>query len=641
MSRRTTLFALAAMLIAGLPATAASEALDLIPEDAALGVVIRNIGDLTKKGDKFLASAGFKKDGMTPDDIPFPSTIYTFLCEFLDLKTGIDEDAPAALILTTAKGKKPESDDDFFIVLAVPFKDRHHIAKNFKKRGFELKEGKVFPREAKSRFDPFNKYCVHNKHLLLGNNEKALEYVLKSEKSAAQSLSDADRKSLADADALLYFRPDRGILVSKLDFLGLIPEDVFDVLKTMRVGWALSHQRRHRHQSYRRLPGEAAGGHAQIPDDPGGHAGRLRPEGTARRPGDLRRRIEGRRATKRALDESAGRCRPRSPLPMEGEERLPTPTDRANVLAALSEVTKRLEGHRLAVYQNADPSRNGLLSVVAILDTADADKFLTDMKHFARLSGTDGLDLSAKGNKDDVAAVEKLVRDLGDDDFEVRESASDRLKLIGEPALPVIEKALQSKDAEVHRRAEDLIRVIHETAVARRKDLLSKDAPWRLRPTFQFEAKAEERDGRKIETARIRLTEKDAPAAAALRSVFGPDWDRIRLAAQGKQVVVLFGSDTKLLDAALANLKDGKPGLAAAKSLSGFNKQADAARKLELHGSAAALLALLRGGDLPRLKAGTAPSLTSASVSVGADRVRLDFWLPPSELESMWKKPEQ
>ena len=231
--------------------------------------------------------------------------------------------------------------------------------------------------------------------------------------------------------------------------------------------------------------------------------------------------------------------------------------------------------------------------------------------------------------------MEKLIRDLGDDDFEVRESASNRLRLIGEPALPLIEKALQSKDAEVLRRAEELKPAIVAAAVARRKDLLSKEAPWRIRPTFHFEAKAEERGGRKIETARVRLTEKDAPAAEALRSVFGPDWDRVRLAAQGKQVVVLFGSDTKLLDAALANLKDGKPGLAGAKSLTGFEKQADSARKLELHGSAGAVLSLLRGEDLRRPKATNAPSLTSASVAVGPDRLRLDLWLPPSELEAL------
>src|SRR5205085_11503102 len=121
------------------------------------------------------------------------------------------------------------------------------------------------------------------------------------------------------------------------------------------------------------------------------------------------------------------------------------------------------------------------------LDTDDAGKFLADMKRLTRLSGTVGLDLSDKGQKDDVAAVGKLIRDLGDDDFEVRESASNRLALIGEAALPLIEKALKAGDAEVRRRAEDLKARIVAAAVARRKELLAKESPWRIRPTSHFE----------------------------------------------------------------------------------------------------------------------------------------------------------
>ena len=155
MSRRNRLLALVALLAAALPTTAAPEVLDLVPEDAALGVVIRNIGDLKKKGDKFLASAGIKEEGNTPDNaIPYPSTVVTFLCEFLDLKTGIDEDAPAAFIVAIPRGEKPTSAEDGFFILALPFKDRDKIAANFKRKGDELKEGKVFPRKAKVDMTP-------------------------------------------------------------------------------------------------------------------------------------------------------------------------------------------------------------------------------------------------------------------------------------------------------------------------------------------------------------------------------------------------------------------------------------------------------------------------------------------------------
>jgi hypothetical protein len=308
------------------------------------------------------------------------------------------------------------------------------------------------------------------------------------------------------------------------------------------------------------------------------------------------------------------------------------------VLAAFAEVWKQLKGHRVAVYRNADERKHGLFSAVAVLDTADADRFLTNLKRLARLSGTEGLDLSDKGRRDDVAEVERLIRDLVSEEFEVRESASNRLALIGEPALPLIQQALKSGDAEVRRRAEDLKAQIIEAAVARRKELLSKETPWRLRPTFHFEAKPEGRTGHTVETARIRLTEKDAPAADALRQAFGPDWDRVRLAAHGKQVVVLLGSDERLLDATLANLKDGKPGLAASKSLAAFARQTDAGRKLELHAALGTVLELLRGEGLRRAKpGGPTPALSSASLAVDPGRLRLDLWLPASEVGAVVK----
>ena len=60
----------------------------------------------------------------------------------------------------------------------------------------------------------------------------------------------------------------------------------------------------------------------------------------------------------------------------------------------------------------------------------------------------------------DDAEIARLVKQLGDDDFDQREAATTRLKEIGEPALEALRKAVTSKDAEVHRRAEDIVTVL-------------------------------------------------------------------------------------------------------------------------------------------------------------------------------------
>jgi WD40 repeat protein len=60
----------------------------------------------------------------------------------------------------------------------------------------------------------------------------------------------------------------------------------------------------------------------------------------------------------------------------------------------------------------------------------------------------------------DGAEIARLVKQLGDDEFEKRGEATTRLKEIGEPALDALHQAKTSNDAEVRRRAEDIFAVI-------------------------------------------------------------------------------------------------------------------------------------------------------------------------------------
>jgi hypothetical protein len=312
-------------------------------------------------------------------------------------------------------------------------------------------------------------------------------------------------------------------------------------------------------------------------------------------------------------------------------------TDRVNQVGVFTEVWKRLRGTRLAVYQNADRAAHGLLSAVAVLDAEDPERFLRELRQLARFGGG-GLDLSEKtGGKDDVAAVESLVRDLGDDRFSTRESASNKLTLIGEPALPYLEKALKSDDAEVRRRAAEIKEVVVAHAVARRKEVLDKDAWRHVHPVVGFQDTPESLDGWRVNVVQVRLEEKDAKAAAALRDVFGPDWNRIRLAVHGKQVVVLLGSDRSLLATTLANLRDGKRGLADSKTLTAATARANPARLGELHVSLDATLSLLSGDDLARPGASGRPAPTSFALTADPDYLQVDAWIPTAEARRLEK----
>jgi hypothetical protein len=62
------------------------------------------------------------------------------------------------------------------------------------------------------------------------------------------------------------------------------------------------------------------------------------------------------------------------------------------------------------------------------------------------------------------AELRQLIEQLGDVSFEVREQASQRLTLIGNPALPALSRAATNPDAEVRRRAEDCRRQIESAS---------------------------------------------------------------------------------------------------------------------------------------------------------------------------------
>jgi WD40 repeat protein len=58
---------------------------------------------------------------------------------------------------------------------------------------------------------------------------------------------------------------------------------------------------------------------------------------------------------------------------------------------------------------------------------------------------------------DKAAEIERLIRELGDEDFDVRQAATEKLAKIGEAALPALKQAADGKDLEVKRRAADLL----------------------------------------------------------------------------------------------------------------------------------------------------------------------------------------
>src|SRR5436305_8928792 len=108
-------------------ATAAPDVLDLIPEDAAGAVAIRNLTELHKKGDKFLDETELKVSLR-------PSQLFDMAFDFLGLTRGVDRNGAAAIVAANPvkAGHKDLSASGLdILVVAVPFTDRDEMASNF------------------------------------------------------------------------------------------------------------------------------------------------------------------------------------------------------------------------------------------------------------------------------------------------------------------------------------------------------------------------------------------------------------------------------------------------------------------------------------------------------------------------------
>src|SRR5437870_4907911 len=127
-----TMFRLAIMLtllacFVGANITRAADPLDVIPQNAAGAIVVRNPKELGKKGDRFIAETDIK--------MPLrPSQLVDQLYTFLGITTGLDAEGTVALLVAEAEsiGAEEVSKNILeLIVVAVPFTDRDAMADNF------------------------------------------------------------------------------------------------------------------------------------------------------------------------------------------------------------------------------------------------------------------------------------------------------------------------------------------------------------------------------------------------------------------------------------------------------------------------------------------------------------------------------
>src|SRR6266540_4179710 len=89
---------LAACTLIAPAALAQQKPLDLVPEDAAFGLVVRSLADVRDKGEKF-----FEDNDVNPEKAPRPATLFKELLKLLRISKGLNEKGSVALVLPNLK----------------------------------------------------------------------------------------------------------------------------------------------------------------------------------------------------------------------------------------------------------------------------------------------------------------------------------------------------------------------------------------------------------------------------------------------------------------------------------------------------------------------------------------------------------
>ncbi len=640
-------FSTTAMLFGcAIPTFAQVNVVDLIPENALGAIAIQNVKALQEKGDRLIDDHKLKLPGR-------PSEAFKQLVRFLKIDEGaLDFDGPALFVIANPKESKVDDDKDnivsylSLVTVVVTIKDEETACTSLGLKKGSLEEGKIVSATNRGMYLP--EVARRGKLLYLGSKREALESVLKS-KPVRGVLSPAQEKSFSDADMFFYvnavvvgdkwandlkFIAEQFRQANKADENKEQIDEFLKALAALRfglLGCKVEDGLRFQLAAVFDPASKDAKKFLQVLQGGKGAA-------------DLTGLAEGQvlvaQSAKGDGSQNSFLARLMANFILANATNGGLTLSVADVplyTGVMSEVWNRLQGERLALYRNEDVVKHGLFNMVVILDPENANTFLPELKELNRFANAEKWKLGPDGDKDDIATIKQLVSDLGNNRFRVREAASVRLILLGEPVLPFVEKGIESDDAEVHNRSEKIKVVIIAKIQELRKEALNKLSVT-VRPKLCFVDKPTQQNGHEIETLQLKFSEADVENPKRLRHLFGPNWNRIRFARVGNHVVMVVGSDDRKFFETLANVKEGKRGLEDSKSVAGFRKYPDPARKLQFQVSVRSVLEMMKAEDLksPGDVKRDAP-LSAFGLSAEANRLQLDFWLPLGDLAEILK----
>ena len=570
-------------------------------------------------------------------EFPWAEFMVMFLREYIDfwgIQEGWDETLPAAIFLLN----RPPQDDQPPLMVALPISNMAAMTANFDLTPDTMPPGELIHTAQRKRGNQWFKsqsFCyagITGQYLILGNDSDAMKTVLKGE-ALNDQLSPEERAVILDGDMFLYVHRENALKQDKedrtlqtlIDWQPLLEFQDIDRLlmgmnldKTIDVSCLLTT----RGERARKLLTR------QIEQHPAASLIGL-PRGTllaAYTLSETHREIElglmNLISTVGDDDSVWGNLQPQLPR---------------GLLNNLTDIMRvgwdQVAGFRSAVYQNEQAASDGQFCLVTILETADPEQFVADMTGLAPFVNLALKDRPPENDLPNPGVIDSLIEALGSRNFRSRQLATTKLSLIGVPALSQLQQANQSNDLEVRFRASKIIKQIEENQVEAARNKVQHRLLSELKPQLVYQANQEMRQGHAVDYIRLKISDEQADVKNQLRYLFGPDWYNIRLVTVNGKVLLVLGSNSNLIEQALAHLDEGTSGLTEMTRWSPQHSGEASEKVAQVLVSLSAINALL---SKPSDGSAAPPNtLTSHTLSIKPNQIRLDIVAPYSEIKAL------
>jgi hypothetical protein len=238
---------------------------------------------------------------------------------------------------------------------------------------------------------------------------------------------------------------------------------------------------------------------------------------------------------------------------------------RADMLRVLCELIgdswNDLTAARIALYRNPDSEKQGLFSIVGVVDSREPAVVRKELARISLLTSPSNEVESAQRS----AEIGRLVLQLGGPDLDLARRAQTRLVLAGDSAVQALQHAASANREALRSRADFALRRIKKRSELDRNNFAVGDPNFwaTLNPGLRFRENVESPEGLRVHEITITPDPSKSPAEVesaidAMKYAFGPQWSTIKIVESHQHFVFLVGSNGSLLDRTIRNLDPNK-----------------------------------------------------------------------------------